>query len=728
MPRLTKLPRVTQSSITRAVEQPRLTRGGREPKVSTSNVALPRSKANFRNAEVTPADFGAEAFRSIGQLGKQLSKNEKERLEQAAIAEAKLERELIKGREAAFKTNAISALKQSSDNAEQELQEKVGPGLSGYVPLLQAVLENKTGQLLTEAPTPEAFDSARAILWGIIDRRLGRARVVQRKAEVSKATDDLGDVIGVAVAAVALHPDQLVDRLREGMEAILRGENSFLAGVPARTDEIKDNFKEQIYSAHVKARILKEPVAVKRELDAGIFNKVLSGDQILRFKNAARTEIGKRERAVKAQEKERIAELGKLVKDFSDARIRGFQWRGPLSEEELGEQIKGTEHEAEFNLIQGATRALAEFNLLSPFEQRQVINRLRSGAKSGREAKVFDLFVRAHEATKKGLEDDAYSFAVEQGGIPPPPPLDLNNPTNLDSAVLRIQSRDAAIATAIYGVPVSPLSEVQADQLKASMEGMTARNKVGVLRSLTQGLRGRDIKLVASQFAKKDPNVLALAMGLSVDAPEVAARIFQGQDVLRDNPKVNPTGADLGDLTKHIESAIGEAYQHSPEEFAAVREAALAVYALNSWQARDIGRALVGRVEIERLNGAIRAVTGGILTIDRVGWWTGSYTIQAPVYGATEDDWSRLIKEADFSGAKNASPVDIQKHGIFESVGDGRYIIRIGPQYIQGEQGPFILDFSNVRRRDLPSRLTDEVSAIRRRIRAETAKDVPVEP
>lgn len=64
-----RLPRVTQGQVTRSVAQPRLNIGGREPQVSLANVGLPRSRANFRNVEVTPNAFGAAAFKVIGDLG-----------------------------------------------------------------------------------------------------------------------------------------------------------------------------------------------------------------------------------------------------------------------------------------------------------------------------------------------------------------------------------------------------------------------------------------------------------------------------------------------------------------------------------------------------------------------------------------------------------------------------------------------------------------------------------
>jgi hypothetical protein len=53
------------------------------------------------------------------------------------------------------------------------------------------------------------------------------------------------------------------------------------------------------------------------------------------------------------------------------------------------------------------------------------------------------------------------------------------------------------------------------------------------------------------------------------------------------------------------------------------------------------------------------------------------------------------VRRADYSKAKGFKAADIEKHGIFESVGDGRYMVKIGPGYVLAEKGgPFILDLN----------------------------------
>ena len=35
--------------------------------------------------------------------------------------------------------------------------------------------------------------------------------------------------------------------------------------------------------------------------------------------------------------------------------------------------------------------------------------------------------------------------------------------------------------------------------------------------------------------------------------------------------------------------------------------------------------------------------------------------------------------------------MDIRRHGVFESIGRGKYLVKFGPGYVQTESGPFEL-------------------------------------
>ena len=87
---------------------------------------------------------------------------------------------------------------------------------------------------------------------------------------------------------------------------------------------------------------------------------------------------------------------------------------------------------------------------------------------------------------------------------------------------------------------------------------------------------------------------------------------------------------------------------------------------------------------------AITEVTGGFLSIGG-GIFSRGYKIQ-PRYGMTEGEFKDLLNVADYSKAKGFKAEDIKKHGIFESIGDGKYLVKVGPGYMQAESGPLVLD------------------------------------
>jgi hypothetical protein len=70
-------------------------------------------------------------------------------------------------------------------------------------------------------------------------------------------------------------------------------------------------------------------------------------------------------------------------------------------------------------------------------------------------------------------------------------------------------------------------------------------------------------------------------------------------------------------------------------------------------------------------------------------------TIQAPRYGVNESVFLELLNSADYGKAKGFSKKDILRHGVLESVGDGRYLVRVGAGYVHSsDSGPFILDLA----------------------------------
>lgn len=67
-----------------------------------------------------------------------------------------------------------------------------------------------------------------------------------------------------------------------------------------------------------------------------------------------------------------------------------------------------------------------------------------------------------------------------------------------------------------------------------------------------------------------------------------------------------------------------------------------------------------------------------------------------PSTGMNESQFADLLMKADYSEAKGLTKDDILKHKTFESIGDGRYLVRVGPGYVQSDKGPFVLDLGSI--------------------------------
>jgi len=60
----------------------------------------------------------------------------------------------------------------------------------------------------------------------------------------------------------------------------------------------------------------------------------------------------------------------------------------------------------------------------------------------------------------------------------------------------------------------------------------------------------------------------------------------------------------------------------------------------------------------------------------------------------TAGEFKDLLNVADYSKAKGCAVEDITKHGIVGSIGDRKYLVKVGHGCVQSESGPFFLDLA----------------------------------
>ncbi len=504
-------------------------------------------------------------------------------------------------------------------------------------------------------------------------------RVKKGRAELfnTSLNDQLGTLVNDAItgrgdpAALLDRGNALVDQFRRDTDI-----------EPAIIEKRKSWFKDALWTGAIEAKIEREPVKTLADLNAGTYNAYVDQQSMRSLRNKAEAEIERLQRKAEAERKERERVIGKMVSDYKEAKMAGFDWRGPVTEGQLAKAVKGTEHEADFLNVQAASKTLSQFNQLPPAAQEQYLRQNVEGAKTGTEAKFYSLLESSHKKTVEALKTDPLSFAIRQKVIPAPPPLNLNEP-----ATMQARSYLAGVASQRYGVPVSPLSDDEAAALKTSLETAPADAQAAMLRRLSGGFDPGQVKAIAGQLARKDDKLMAFAIGTSLQDPGVSSRMLQGKQTAKDNPKVIPTGAELRTVQDEMQKYFGQAFMHNPEHNAAALEAALAIYAFRSWQARDLS----GTADTGRARAAAEEATGGLLTLGK-GWLGGGYRIQPPRRGMNEGDFMAAVKGADFSRAKGFDRNSIMKFGSFESIGDGKYLVKVGPGYVQSDKGPFVLD------------------------------------
>lgn len=121
--------------------------------------------------------------------------------------------------------------------------------------------------------------------------------------------------------------------------------------------------------------------------------------------------------------------------------------------------------------------------------------------------------------------------------IPPPAPLDPNNPTSM-----RALDISAGIVEQRYGLgTISPLSDEESDALKKKLDAVPAHGKVNMFRQLRNGFSDERVRAIAAQLAGKKESITVLTMGLSMEAPRAASTILRGQEILKQEPKLGPT-------------------------------------------------------------------------------------------------------------------------------------------------------------------------------------------
>ena len=342
---------------------------------------------SLRLPRPTAEDFGAGAFKAVGEFGQALGKIDQDI---RAVEEAEAGAKILTGtaqrlddeyerlsREADHNTflpsysdirtkahgEALEQVKSLSRSAQAALIPHLERVTTGY----QARANQKSRELkaahtiaettaslpalaalAAKAETPEERARWEGLGQGRVQSLkglLGEPRIVELREIWQKH---------IAAARERYFNGPMADRLNEiANRATLEPENASLyqreafnlidgadwLPVEKRAEE-KTKIRSNLWFGAVKTLIDRDPVGTLKQLNAAQYSGLLSQQGLISLRTEAENEIEKRQRKAEAERKEREREIGKLVSDYEDAKMAGVDLRGPFNEAPFAQPVK----------------------------------------------------------------------------------------------------------------------------------------------------------------------------------------------------------------------------------------------------------------------------------------------------------------------------------------------------------------------------------------------------
>lgn len=509
---------------------------------------------------------------------------------------------------------------------------------------------------------------------------------------------DLNDELDNLTNKAFREPINAASYEREGLRAIDAAGASWL---PAeKLNEVKQSYRNALWSGAVKSRIEADPYQTLAELKAGKYDAALeqrslvalsgeAGVEIKRLEREAEAEIERRRRKAEAEQRARHGVVKDALKDFREASMLGYQWAGNT------EQLRRAVSEfpdlaADFRQAQAFSGEKKRFSQMNDVEREAYLRQVEGGAQTGDSAKFIESLRTADTKIKTELSKDPLSFAARQGLINLGQ-VDISNPASLQQ-----RSEQARMTEQYYGRAVSPLTDDESTAIIGQLQKMPADGKVQVLRQLGQAFTPRQTQSFAAQMDRKGAGELAQAFGMSTQVPEAASRIIQGMEIKRAEPRAIPMGSAKTTAELYMNEQLAEAYRADPRAMEAAKESIYSVYAWASRETADFS----GEYKKRRLDNAITTVTGGLVSFN------GSPTLP-PRYGVDETRLRFMIPKADFSQADFTGDLGsaILNFGKLTAIGPGRYAVQIGGGVVTDKVGrPFVLDLGGIEPGEAPAR------------------------
>jgi len=517
-------------------------------------------------------------------------------------------------------------------------------------------------------------------------RTVGTARRVnghRLSLLADQAVGDLNTLLeqGVSAAATAATPaDRAV--IVDGMQDSIK--DNVTAGwiTSARGVALAAGLNNRLSKIDALTMIEKDPAAALKALGDSNRFKGLAPEERLRFRDAARVDIARLDRAVAAQAREHAAGARSSLSEIDRILATGLVpsddvvTAAKTSTIASGDAALATR----FNETLRLAEAQRGFTVLTPSELQAEVSVLAAGKGDGLAAKKLTLARSLLGTMTSELARDPLSWASRAGGFALAP-LDPSAPVTEDLALARIAT--AENIAGFYNTPVRYLTDEERSAFTAFLDGSPPDTQLAFLASLNGSFGGSSQKVMA-EISKEDGlyahvGGLANLGGVGSAQATTARRILTGAKALKDNRDL---GIDPALRAEAVTDTVGNAFGTQSSLRANVLAAADAIFA--DMQLR--GRVDVGD-EIDAYSNAINFALGGDGERGGIGDINGQQTVLPSAMSAGQvDDFLTAAKDSDLALASEGGGVPTHSNGTaftadelraatLVAVGDGRYLV-----------------------------------------------------
>ncbi len=397
------------------------------------------------------------------------------------------------------------------------------------------------------------------------------------------------------------------------------------------------------------------------------------------------------ERRVEVAQEKRNRIIERQLTGLNASTLDGFE-PSPEQFAPLLAAAKGTELEGDVHQAIALAASTRSFRNAPPLAQERILAEAEAGVRTQPtkfDARVVSAWRTIHDAQRQQLQADPVSFAVRQGLVRTPDPVDLSQPEQASDA-LRQRFDIARAVSARYQAPFKPLTTEEAKVLTTQLAAASVDQKRGMLARLrmsagddTQGYMG-----LMAQIAPDEP-VVAIAGSIAARGRDKDSDLMlRGESILRPGKKSDgkPDGSGLypmppeQDLRQRFDDYVREAFSGKPEARNAHYQAAKAVYAAMSVDAGDRDTKVLNA---DRWEQAIN------MAIGQIEKYNGRRVVlpAGHDYSSFRDGLRERLDTLAASGRLDPSWTAGRLRDLpLENVGDGRYVLKSGDGVVVAPQ------------------------------------------